>query len=114
MQTEALTALFNNRRDGVTAADAARALGVEPARADEILTQMARDPEQDISVDLHDDGTVHYLRGDDSGAKRWRILEERAKLDPALAVEQAREAESLAEQEAMAAHKAAVAGRSSG
>ena len=57
---QALFALANTRGGVLTASDAAVALNVPPPRADAILTAMAKETPDHVSVDVNDDGVVLY------------------------------------------------------
>ena len=73
---EAIRALVAHRGGIITAADAARALNVPEDECDALLTQLAKDPSQNVSLDVDDDGQIQYLFG--VPEKRWRVLEQRA------------------------------------
>jgi len=81
-QLATIRALAAHRGGNITAADAARALQTQVHEADAILTELARDPDNDISLELTDDGTIHYLFGGDSAADRWQVLERKARIAP--------------------------------
>lgn len=76
-QLETIHGLARHQRGVVKAADAARALGVQPAEADAILAALAKEPQENVSIDLDDDGNVLYLFGS-AEAIRWRIQAEQA------------------------------------
>jgi len=71
---QTIVALANHRNGSVTAADVARSLSIPEAQADAILTEMAKDPNGNVSLDLDDDGGIHYLFGVSSLAKRFESL----------------------------------------
>ncbi len=102
---DTIRALVAHQKGDITAADAARALRLSTDEADALLTEMAKDESQNVSLDLDDDGIIHYLFGEGTAAKRWRILEERAARLPDLEAdptEAAAEAEAEAEEQAQA------------
>jgi hypothetical protein len=76
-QRDIVRALARHNKGVVKVADAARAIGVDEARADAVLGTLARDPAENISLDIDDDGNVMYLFGSVQ-AIRWRIQAERA------------------------------------
>jgi len=76
-QRNIVRALARHKKGVVKVADAARALGVDEARADAVLGTLAREPVENVSLDIDDDGNVMYLFGS-APAIRWRIQAERA------------------------------------
>jgi hypothetical protein len=76
-QRDIIRALAGHQRGVVKVSDAARALGVDEPRADSVLGALAREPAENISLDIDDDGNVIYLFGS-TQAIRWRIQAERA------------------------------------
>lgn len=103
-QHETIRALAQHRNGWVTASEVARALGVSEERADDMLTDLAKQG-GDVSLDLTDDGRIVYLFGlgrEALGNARWRIAEERAAENERIA----REAEAEAE-----AHEAEASAR---
>jgi hypothetical protein len=79
---DTVRALAAHHGGAITAADAARALDCTPAEADAYLTALAKTGQQNIGVDVDDDGNLFYVFGGDRDAdKRWRVLEERARVD---------------------------------
>jgi hypothetical protein len=72
----AIRALVAHRGGIVTAAEAAQALNVSEAESDALLTELAKDPAQNVSLEVDDDGRVRYLFG--VAEQRWRVLEENA------------------------------------
>lgn len=76
-QRDIVRALARHQKGIVKVADAARALGVDEPRADAVLGALAREPAENISLDIDDDGNVMYLFGS-AQAIRWRIQAERA------------------------------------
>lgn len=76
-QRDAVRALAKHRDGIVRTADAARALGVDEAQADALLSALAREPSENISLNLDDDGRLMYLFGS-ADAIRWRIKAEQA------------------------------------
>lgn len=76
-QRDIVRALARHQKGIVKVGDAARALGVEATRADAVLGALAREPAENISLDIDDDGNVMYLFGS-APAIRWRIQAERS------------------------------------
>jgi hypothetical protein len=76
-QRHTVRALAAHHRGVVKVCDAARALGVDAARADAILGALAREPAENVSLDIDDEGDILYLFGS-ADAIRWRIRAERA------------------------------------
>lgn len=104
---DTIHALANHHGGAITAAMAARALEIEEPEADGILTIMAKDPKGDVTLDLDDEGKVHYLFGVGGHALReakWRMVSEQAKAAEAAGARVAEPdgptAEELAEAEA--------------
>jgi hypothetical protein len=69
---QALLALMGHR-GAVTAQDAAHALGVPGAEADELLTELAKREPERVAVDVDDEGVVHYRLMRVAGEVRVRI-----------------------------------------
>jgi hypothetical protein len=67
---QAIHALANMRGGVLTANDVAQAINVTPAEADAILTQIAKEQHDHVTVDVDDDGVIFY-RFD---AAHWRAL----------------------------------------
>lgn len=103
-QLETLHGLASHRGGVVRPADAARALGVSEEVADAMLTELAKQPSENVGIDVDDDGQVTYLFGS-SDAMRWRIQAERA------GITDVERAELEAELEAAAAEEAQRVGR---
>jgi len=102
-QLQTVRALAEHQDGSVTAADVARAISVQPKHADEMLTELAQDPDGDVSLDLDDDGTVRYWFGRDMHDERWRLRTADGRFAAAeeqLAKEAAAEQEALAEEQA--------------
>ena len=103
-RADTIRALANHHGGAVTAAMAARALEIEEPEADGILTIMAKDPKGDVTLDLDDDGKIHYLFGVGGHALReakWRVASEKAQAAQArVADPDAPTAEEIAEAEA--------------
>jgi hypothetical protein len=76
-QLETIHGLARHQRGVVQPAEVARALGVDPTQADAILASLAKEPNENVAIDLDDDGNVIYLFGS-AQAIRWRIQAERA------------------------------------
>lgn len=75
-RVEAIRALVAHRGGMVTAAEAALALNVSEQESDALLTELAKDPDQNVSLEVDDDGRIRYLFG--VAETRWRVLEEAA------------------------------------
>jgi hypothetical protein len=73
---EAIRALVAHRAGMVTAAEAAQALNVSEQESDALLTELAKDPDQNVSLEVDDEGRIRYLFG--VAEQRWRVLEEQA------------------------------------
>jgi hypothetical protein len=76
-QLETIHGLARHQRGIVKPADVARALGLDLAQADTLLATLAREPSENVAIDIEDDGSVSYLFGS-AEAIRWRIQAERA------------------------------------
>ncbi len=84
VKLETVHALAAHHKGAITAADAARALGCTTEEADAFLTALAKSGRENIGLDVDDDGNLHYLFGTERDAdQRWRVLEERARIDVA-------------------------------
>ena len=59
-RTQAVYALANMRAGMVTPADLAQAIGVAPTEADDILTAMAKESPDHVSIEVDDNGTLYY------------------------------------------------------
>ena len=81
-QVETIHSLARHRRGVIKVGDAARALGVGDDEADAILVTLAKNPSENVSIDLEDDGSVSYLFGS-TEAIRWRIRAEQTGLTDA-------------------------------
>lgn len=71
-QLETVRALAAHRGGNVTAYDVATALQLPEAKADEMLTELAKDPEGDVTLELDAEGRLRYLFGA-TDADRWRL-----------------------------------------
>jgi hypothetical protein len=76
-QHETIHGLARHQRGIVRPAEAARALGIDEAAADTLLATLAKDPRENVAIDLDPEGKVFYLFGS-AEAIRWRIQAERA------------------------------------
>jgi hypothetical protein len=76
-QRDAVHALARHQNGIVRTADAARALGIGEAQADVVLGALAREPAENVSLNLDDEGRLMYLFGS-AEAIRWRIRAEQA------------------------------------
>jgi len=101
-QLETVRALAAHRGGAVMAHEVARSLGMPEQEADALLTELAKTPGENVSLDLDDDGRIYYLFGIEGEALtqgRWRIGQPLANAGPSdQAV--AREAEAIAEYQA--------------
>ena len=76
-QLETIHGLARHQRGVVKPREAARALGVSETQADTLLATLAREPNENVSIDLDEDGNVFYMFGS-AQAIRWRIQAEQA------------------------------------
>jgi hypothetical protein len=76
VQFAAVRALASHHAGSVTAEQTAQALNLSEAESDALLTELAKDPKENVSLDVDDDGQIHFLFG--VAEKRWRVLEEKA------------------------------------
>lgn len=76
LRFEAIRALAAHRGGSLTAADAAHALKISDAESDALLTELAKDPDANVSLEVDDDGRIVFLFG--IPEKRWRVLEQTA------------------------------------
>jgi hypothetical protein len=58
---EAIFAIARRRQGNVLAADVARALSMSEAEADALLTDMAKRPEAQVTLEVDDNGELRYL-----------------------------------------------------
>lgn len=98
VQLETIRGLARHQRGVVKARDVAKALRISEAQADAILTDLAKTPDENVGVDLDDDGQVLYLFGS-TAAIRWRIQAEQT-LDERARQELEAELEAVADEEA--------------
>jgi hypothetical protein len=73
---QAIRSLAAHRRGAITARDVAAALAMPELAADALLTDLARNPDENVSLDLDDNGNIYYLFGLGGEAlheARWRI-----------------------------------------
>ncbi len=59
-RAQAVFALANTRGGMVTPADLAHAIGVSPKDADDMLTVMAKESPDHVSIEVDDNGTIYY------------------------------------------------------
>lgn len=59
-RTAGLMALAGNRGGRLSAEDAARALGLNAAEADKLLTALAKERPEEVSLEFDDQGAVYY------------------------------------------------------
>lgn len=76
VQRDAVRALAAHSGGSVTSEQVAQALSLSETESDGVLTELAKDPAEDVSLDVDDDGRIHYLFG--VPERRWRVLEETA------------------------------------
>jgi hypothetical protein len=81
-QLDTIRGLARHQGGVVKPADLARALGVGEAEADGMLAQLAKHPDENVSVDVDDEGSILYLF-DSAEAIRWRVRAEAAGIGPA-------------------------------
>lgn len=108
-KVDAIRAMAEHKQGQLRAADVAGALAIDVAEADELLTELALSPPEQVSLDVDDDGQLHYLFGADKVEQlerdRWRFD---APAEP-LAPPHFPTDEELTAQEAAAEAEAAVA-----
>lgn len=75
VQLAAIRSLVAHRGGSVTTAEAARALDVTEAEADELLTEFAKDAKASVSVDVDEYGVLRYDFNREEN--RWRVLDEK-------------------------------------
>jgi hypothetical protein len=97
-QVETIHGLARHQRGVVKVREAARALNLDEARADAVLVALAKDPNENVSIDVDDNGNVVYLFGSGQ-AIRWRIRAEESNLSPADRAKLERELESIEQEE---------------
>ena len=61
VQEQTLTALAGSRGGTVTAADAARALDVSEEQADLLLSELAKRPDDRVSLEVDENGGLYYV-----------------------------------------------------
>jgi uncharacterized membrane protein YqjE len=76
VQLKAIRALVAHKAGSITAADVATRLSLSEAEADALLTEIAKDPQANVSIEVDDHGRIHYEF--DKADKRWRVLDETA------------------------------------
>ena len=59
-RTQAVFALANTRGGMVTPADLAMSIGISPKEADDVLTAMAKESPDHVSIEVDDNGTIYY------------------------------------------------------
>jgi hypothetical protein len=59
-RNQAVFALANTRAGMVTPADLAQAINVSPKEADDVLTAMAKESPDHVSIEVDDNGTIYY------------------------------------------------------
>lgn len=87
-QLDAIRAMAAHQGGAVNAEQVAHTLSLPVAVADQMLTDLAKDPDGNVSLDLDDDGRIYYLfglQGEELAAARWRF--ETPSLDPRVAAE---------------------------
>ncbi|HET9958552.1 MAG TPA: hypothetical protein VFQ61_28855 [Polyangiaceae bacterium] len=68
-------------RGSLDAREAAQAIGISAEEADALLTELAKDAGQDVSLEVADDGQLRYIRGSAQEA-RFRVLEQQFGTQP--------------------------------
>jgi hypothetical protein len=102
-QLDAIRSMAAHQAGVVTAQQVAKTLTITPQEADEMLTELAKTPDEKVSLDLDDNGNIYYLFGlgdEELSEARWRI--ENPNLDPRWA---AAEEEAAAYEEAQQAQR---------
>lgn len=69
-RSQAVFALANMRGGMITPADLAQAIGVTPADADAILTNLAKESPDHVSIEVDDNGTIFYR----FAAAHWQAI----------------------------------------
>jgi hypothetical protein len=69
-RSQAVFALANTRGGMVTANDLAQAIAVSPKEADDILTAMAKEDSDHVSIEVDDNGNIYYR----FGAAHWAAI----------------------------------------
>lgn len=72
---EAVRAMAAHRGGSITARDVARSLELDESETDTLLTELAKDPDANVSLDIDDEGRIHYLFGTTAEA-RFRVLDQ--------------------------------------
>jgi hypothetical protein len=75
VRVEAVRALARHRGGSITARDAAKSLELSERETDAFLTDLAKDPDAHVSLDVDDEGRIHYLF-DGTAEARFRVLEQ--------------------------------------
>ena len=100
---ETVRALAAHRGGQLTAYEVARALQLPEQQADDMLTELAKDPDVDATLDLDERGEIQYLFGK-SSIDRWRLqVPSRIDVTPAQQAAPYYEAQQEAEASAEAA-----------
>ncbi len=76
-QLETIRGMARHQRGVVKAREVAASLRISEAQADAILTDLAKTPEENVGVDLDENGELLYLFGS-TAAIRWRIQAEQS------------------------------------
>jgi hypothetical protein len=74
---EAVRAMAAHRGGSITARDVAQSLELAEAETDALLTELAKDPDANVSLDIDDEGRIHYLF-DGTAEARFRVLDQEA------------------------------------
>ncbi len=101
-QLDAIRSMAAHRGGAVTVRQVAQTLSITDRQADDMLTELAKDPDGNVSLDLDDDGNIYYLfglGGEELEAARWRIAN--LDLDASIAAE----TEAAAYEEARSAER---------
>ena len=75
---QAVRALAAHLGGSVTATEVARKLEMEEPEADALLTELAKTPEENVALEIDDDGGIHYLFGVGGQALRFEALRDRS------------------------------------
>lgn len=76
-QLQTIRGIARHKKGVVEVGEVARALGIGHEEADAMLTQLAKNPDENVSIDIDDAGNILYLFGS-ADAIRWRIRAEEA------------------------------------
>lgn len=97
-QLETIRGMARHHKGIVKASEVSAALRISEAEADAILTELAKKPEENVGIDIDEDGQLLYLFGS-AAAIRWRIQAEQS-LDEGARRDLEAELEAMADEEA--------------